>query len=121
MENEINAIRNTLGNQYSVKSTTSWDNKPIDANGFDGIVLDSHFTPAQGLDFLMEVSRNAHIPFLLITDPEDPQCAIESRPLGAFNYLVKTERLPSVIGLAVREMILTFKDQVELNGTVLAL
>ena len=118
---EIESIRAVLQTRYAVSSMQSWDRRPIDLKVFDAIVLDTNFTPAKGLDFVMEACSNAHLPILFITLPDDPQSAIESRRIGVFNYLVKTEKLPLVIELAVRDMILTFNDQQELKRTVVAL
>ncbi|OQW42682.1 MAG: hypothetical protein A4S08_01095 [Proteobacteria bacterium SG_bin4] len=118
---ELEAIQEVLRNSYAVHLMSSWDKAPLNLQGVDAIVLDVNFTPAQGLDFLMEVCSNHYIPVLLISPPDDPQCAIEARRIGAFNYCVKTERLYSVLEMAVREMIFAYNDQQELKHTIMAL
>lgn len=118
---ELEAIQEVLQNSYAVHLMSSWDKTPLNLQGVDAIVLDVNFTPAQGLDFLMEVCSNHYIPVLLISPPDDPQCAIEARRIGAFNYCVKTERLHSVLEMAVREMIFAYSDQQELKHTIMAL
>ncbi|MGZ0020249.1 HDOD domain-containing protein [Nitrosomonas sp. wSCUT-2] len=118
---ELEAIQEVLRNSYAVHLMSSWDKAPLNLQGVDAIVLDVNFTPAQGLDFLMEVCSNHYIPVLLISPPDDPQCAIEARRIGAFNYCVKTERLHSVLEMAVREMIFAYSDQQELKHTIMAL
>lgn len=98
---EIEPLCAALRTKFSVWSSLSWDREPIDFGAIDAVILDSNFTPAQGLDFLMEVASSAHVPILLVTPPDDPQCAIEGRRSGAFNYLIKTERMHEVIEIAV--------------------
>lgn len=119
--NELEAIQAALRNSCTLHLMSSWDNTPLDLQGIDAIILDVNFTQAQGLDFLMEVCSHHYIPVLLISPPDDPQCAIEARRIGAFNYCVKTERLYSVLEMAVREMIFAYNDQQELKHTIMAL
>ena len=83
-------------------------------------VVDANFTEAQGLDFVMEVNATAHLPILIVTPPDDPHCAIEARRIGVFNYLVKTEKIYSVLEVALNEATEKFNDQEELKRTVLA-
>ena len=116
--NELDSIRAVLS-KYTLHLMASWDNKPVNLDGIDAIILDVNFTQAQGLDFLMEVCSKAYIPVLLITPPDDPQCAIEARRIGAFNYCVKTGKLNSVLEMAVREMLFAFSDQRELKRTIM--
>lgn len=116
--NELDSIQAVLNN-YTLHLMVSWDNKPVNLDGTDAIILDVNFTQSQGLDFLMEVCSKAYIPVLLITPPDDPQCAIEARRIGAFNYCVKTDKLNSVLEMAVREMLFAFSDQKELKRTIM--
>ncbi len=116
--NELDSIQAVLNN-YTLHLMASWDNKPVNLDGIDAIILDVNFTQSQGLDFLMEVCSKAYIPVLLITPPDDPQCAIEARRIGAFNYCVKTGKLNSVLEMAVREMLFAFSDQKELKRTIM--
>lgn len=118
-QNELDSIQAVLG-KYTLHLMASWDNKPVNLDGIDAIILDVNFTQAQGLDFLMEVCSKTYIPVLLITPPDDPQCAIEARRIGAFNYCVKTDKLNSVLAMAVREMLFAFSDQRELKRTIMA-
>ena len=89
---EIEPLRAALETKFSVSSSRSWDREPIDFDSIDAVILDSNFTPAQGMDFLMEVASSAHVPILLVTPPDDPQCAIEGRRSGAFNYRSRRAR-----------------------------
>jgi len=118
--NEIGAIQTVLKSKYTMCSMTSWNGQSLNFDGIDAIILDVNFTEAQGLDFLMEVCSNTYIPVLLVTQPDDPQCAVEARRIGAFNYCVKTDKLHSVLGMAVQEMIFSFSDQQELKRTIMA-
>lgn len=117
--NELDSLQVVLS-KYTLHLMASWDNKPVNLDGIDAIILDVNFTQAQGLDFLMEVCSKTYIPVLLITPPDDPQCAIEARRIGAFNYCVKTGKLNSVLEMAVREMLFAFSDQRELKRTIMA-
>jgi len=117
---ELEPIRAALGARYRVSSLQSWNGKPVDLAAVDAIVLDNNFTQAKGLDFVMEACSRAHVPILFTTPPDDPQLAIEAQRIGVFNYLVKTEKMLSVLDLAVRDMIVAFNDQRELKRTVLA-
>jgi HD-like signal output (HDOD) protein/CheY-like chemotaxis protein len=118
---EARDLSNALRSQYAVKLLHNWDGSSASLDVVDAIVLDSNFTEAHGLDFLMATASTVHVPILLITPPEDPQCAIEARRLGAFNYLVKTPKLPSFLKLALQEMLNSFNDQQELKRTVVSL
>ena len=102
---EVEHLRAVLETKFSVWSSLSWDHEPIDFGPIDAVILDSNFTPAQGLNFLMEIANSAHVPILLVIPPDAPQCAIEGRRSGAFTYLIKTERMHEVIEIAVQEMI----------------
>lgn len=118
---EIEELHATLGSGFAVTSLQSWSGQTVSLDAIDAVVLDSNFTEAQGFDFLMAVASAAHVPILLIAPPDDPQCAIEARRLGAFNYLVKTPKLHSVLQLALHEMFTSFNDLQQLKQTILAL
>mgnify|MGYP000852623686 CR=1 FL=1 len=116
---EADTIQAALGNQYTIYLMTAWKRDPISPEEIDAIVLDTNFTPEHGLDFLADVCGKTHIPVLLLTQPDELQTAIKARRIGAFNYCIKTEQLPSILGLSVREMLLAFNDQMELKRTII--
>lgn len=118
--NELDLIQTALGGKFTFCSMDSWDFQPIDLTGIDAIVLDTNFTEAHGFDFLIEVCGQSIVPVLLITAPDEPRSAIEARRIGAFNYCVKTEKLYTVLDMAVQEMIFASNDQQELKRTILA-
>ncbi|MFM9967343.1 MAG: HDOD domain-containing protein, partial [Burkholderiales bacterium] len=117
---EIELLRVALGNKFAVHSMTSWKPGAIDLGGMSAVLVDSNFTDNQGLDFIMEVNAFAHLPVLIVTPPDDPHCAIEARRIGVFNYLVKTERLYSVLEMALTEAVEKFNDGEETKRVVLA-
>jgi HD-like signal output (HDOD) protein len=84
------------------------------------IVVDANFTDLQGLDFIAEVNADSHLPVLIITPPDDPHCAIEALRIGVFNYLVKTDRIYSVLETALVEATEKFNDDDELKRVIIA-
>ena len=56
----------------------------------DLVLLDCNFTENNGIDCLMDILSRAHVPVLMVTPLDDPQCAIEAMRLGAGNFVVKT-------------------------------
>ncbi len=117
---EIDLIQAAIGTKFTLRSMTSWNEEPLELKGIDAIVLDTNFTESHGFDFLMEVCGKSVVPVLLITAPDEPLSAIEARRIGAFNYCVKTDKLYTVLEMAVREMIFASNDLLELKQTILA-
>src|SRR5579871_2239680 len=115
---EARQLSDALQSRFAVTKLHQWSGNPPALGSIDAIVLDSNFTESHGLDFLMAIVSSAHVPILLITPPEDPQCAIEARRLGAYNYLVKTPKLSSILKLALQDMLSSFNDRQELERTV---
>jgi len=117
---EIDLIQAAIGTKFTLRSMTFWDEEPLELKGIDAILLDTNFTETHGFDFLMEVCGNSVVPVLLITAPDEPRSAIEARRIGAFNYCVKTDKLYTVLEIALREMIFASNDLLELKRTILA-
>lgn len=117
---EVDLFRVALGRRFSVHSMTTWRPGNADYSGVNAVVVDSNFTERQGLDFITEVNANSHLPVLIITPPDDPQCAIEACRVGVFNYLVKTEKIYSVLEMALLEATEKFNDGDELKRVIIA-
>ena len=117
---EIDLIQVALGKKFALHAMTRYKPGNVELSGMDAVVVDANFTDAQGLDFIMEVNSTAHLPVLIVTPPEDPHCAIEARRIGVFNYLVKTDKIYSVLEVALNEATERFNDEENLKRTVLA-
>ncbi len=117
---EVNLLRVALGRKFAVHSLTSWKPGSADVSDMKAIVVDANFTDLQGLDFIAEVNAGSHLPVLIITPPDDPHCAIAALRIGVFNYLVKTDRIYSVLEMALVEATEKFNDDDELKRVIIA-
>ena len=82
------------------------------------VLIDHNFTINSGIDFLMDVIGRRSAPVLMVTPPEDPQCAIESLRAGAFNYIVKTGNYFQFLYIAIKDAINKFEERAELKKIV---
>ncbi len=120
-ETECEKIRNTLCDDYDVCIMISQDQAVDLGDQWDLIVLDHNFTEHSGIDFLSEVLSRTHVPILMVTSPDEPQCAIEAVRLGAYNYLVKTAGYYDLLNYSIREAISKFYEREEMKQTIVAL
>jgi PAS domain S-box-containing protein len=63
----------------------------LDAEPFDGIVLDLDLPDSRGLDTLPEVLGRAHVPIVVLTGPEGEAAGLQAIRLGAQDHLVRNE------------------------------
>ncbi|MFQ5596662.1 MAG: HDOD domain-containing protein [Nitrospiria bacterium] len=118
---EIDRIQKDLRNNYRIMTITSVEQ-------FDGglekcqlILLDQNFTEKKGLDFLKIVVSKIYIPILMVTSPEDPNCASEALSAGAYNYIVKTGNYWELLGFSVEEAIRRSREHEEMKQTIVTL
>lgn len=120
-DSECEKIKNVLSSDYDVHVMASQD-QPIDLkDNCDLILLDHNFTDDSGIDFLSDVLSKFHIPVLMVTSPDEPQCAIEAIRLGAYNYLVKTASYYDLLNYSIKEAIGKFNEREEMKRTIMAL
>ena len=82
------------------------------------ILIDHNFTGLSGIDFLMDIIGKRAAPVLMMTPPEDPQCAIEALRSGAFNYVVKTGNYFQFLYIAIADAINKYEERAELKNTI---
>ncbi len=82
------------------------------------ILIDHNFTSLSGIDFLMNIIGKRSAPVLMLTPPEDPQCAIEALRSGAFNYIVKTGNYFQFLYIAITDAINKYEERAELKNTI---
>ena len=118
---EAENIMKVLGNDFKTFAITS----PEEIHGVlercDLILLDQNFTDSSGIDVLIDVTSRAHLPILMVTSPEDPECAIEAVRSGAHNYLVKTVCYYDLLDHSIKEAISKFNQHEEMKQTIIAL
>ena len=120
-ENETKKIEEILSKDYEVLSIHSQE----EMNGFlekcDTLLVDHNFTDNAGIDFLMDVMSKSNLPVLMMTPPEDPNCAIEAIRLGAYSYLVKTGGYHDLLKLSLELTIDKFSDREKMKNTIVSL
>jgi len=71
----------------------------------DAVLAELHLPDKLGLDLLKEVrERFPHVPFVICTDDDDVQTAIESMKMGAADYLLKPVQLDLMISSVERSL-----------------
>ena len=120
-ENETKKIEEILSKDYEVLSIHSQE----EMNGFlekcDTLLVDHNFTDNAGIDFLMDVMSKSNLPVLMMTPPEDPNCAIEAIRLGAYSYLVKTGGYHDLLKLSLELTIDKFSEREKMKNTIVSL
>ncbi len=120
-EIECEKIKNILCDNYHVRVMISQNPATGLEDQCDLIVLDHNFTEHSGIDFLSEVLSRIHVPVLMVTSPDEPQCAIEAIRLGAYNYLVKTAGYYDLLNYSIKEAISKFYEREEMKQTIVTL
>ena len=117
---EIKKLNNTLSNEFDISTIASQeglDDQLLEES--DLILLDHNFTENSGIDFLMSTMGKSYIPVLMLTPPDDPQCAIESIRAGAYNYIVKAGDFYQVLNISIKEAIEKFNTHTQMKQTII--
>jgi HD-like signal output (HDOD) protein/DNA-binding NarL/FixJ family response regulator len=118
---ETAKFKTNLEPTFEVFSIASPDYPKEGLSMFDLALIDHDFTERLGIDYVEEVISAAHIPVLILTPPDDANCAIEAIRAGAFNYIVKLGRYEEILPIAINEAISRFNGQKEMEATIVAL
>jgi DNA-binding response OmpR family regulator len=118
---ETAKFRKHLEETFEVFSVASPDYPKEGLRMFDLALVDHDFTDHSGIDYVSEVINAAHIPVLMLTPPDNSNCAIEAIRAGAFNYVVKFGRYEEILPTAINEAISRFNEQEEMKATIVAL
>lgn len=120
-EVECEMLRKVLQDDFEIFVVTSPEKLSSLQENADLIVLDHNFTDQSGIDVLSEILEKSYVPILMVTAPDEPQCAVEAIRRGAYNYLVKTTGYPDLLNYSMKEAIDKFNEREEMKETILAL
>lgn len=120
-EHECQMLRKVLGDDFNILVVTSPEGLSDSQEHADLLVLDHNFTDQSGIDVLSEILGKSYIPVLMVTAPDEPQCAVEAIRRGAYNYLVKTAGYHDLLHFSIKEAIDKFNEREEMKETILAL
>ncbi len=98
---ETTKFRKNLEGTFEVFSITAPDYPKEALRMFDIALIDHDFTERSGIDYLGEMINAVHIPVLMLTPPDDANCAIEAIRSGAFNYVVKFGHYDEILPIAI--------------------
>ena len=119
---ESRSLADTLDQDFKVSiiaSPNEYDDKLMEQ--FELVLLDHNFTENSGIDFLMSILGKFYIPVLMLTPPEDPQCAVEAMRAGAYNYIVKAGDFNQVLNISVKEALEKFNAHEQMKQTIIQL
>ncbi len=119
---ESRNLADTLDQDFKVSiiaSPNECDDKLIEQSEL--VLLDHNFTENSGIDFLMSILGKYYIPILMLTPPEDPQCAVEAMRSGAYNYIVKAGDFNQVLNISVQEALDKFNTHEQMKQTIIQL
>ncbi len=119
---ESRNLADTLDQDFKVSiiaSPNECDDKLIEQSEL--VLLDHNFTENSGIDFLMSILGKYYIPILMLTPPEDPQCAVEAMRSGAYNYIVKAGDYNQVLPISVKEALDKFNTHEQMKATIIQL
>ena len=118
---EAGVLKGILGREYNVTILKSPHEGLHRLDAWDLILLDHNFTEHSGLDFLLNVLKDHHLPILILTELDDVDATMEAMRIGAFNYIVKVNDYRGILNFSVREAIEKFNDHVRMKQTILDL
>jgi len=119
---ESRSLADTLDQDFKVSiiaSPNEYDDKLMEQ--FELVLLDHNFTENSGIDFLKSILGKFYIPVLMLTPPEDPQCAVEAMRAGAYNYIVKAGDFNQVLNISVKEALEKFNAHEQMKQTIIQL
>jgi HD-like signal output (HDOD) protein/DNA-binding NarL/FixJ family response regulator len=118
---EIVKFKKSLEENFEVFSIVAPDYPQEALDVFDLVLIDHGFTDGSGIDYVEAVINAVHVPVLMLTPPDDANCAIEAIRAGAFNYIVKFGRYEEILPTAINEAISRFNEQEKMKATIAAL
>jgi HD-like signal output (HDOD) protein/DNA-binding NarL/FixJ family response regulator len=118
---EVHELRETIGQEFKVSVIMSPKELNENLENSDLVLLDHNFIDHSELNFLREIVNKSHVPVLILTSPDDAECAIEAMRTGAYNYVVKIGDYRDVLNLVIKEAIERFNGQEQMKQTIIAL
>jgi HD-like signal output (HDOD) protein/FixJ family two-component response regulator len=118
---EAKRLVDILGQDFEALAINSPDEYTRDIHGISLVLLDSNFTEALGIDFLINIMKKTYIPILMVTPPNDAKCAADAMRAGAYNYIVKIRNYHEILSVLVQEAIQRFEKYEQMKQTILDL
>ncbi|NKB39080.1 MAG: HDOD domain-containing protein [Gammaproteobacteria bacterium] len=115
---EQQVIGSTLQEMHETRVISADDkiNEIIEYSDF--IIIDANYSSDQGINLLMNVESESHLPVLMVVPMEDQRCAVEAMRSGAQNFLVKSDDYHNLLPAVVEESYKQFNKVEELKRTI---
>jgi HD-like signal output (HDOD) protein/FixJ family two-component response regulator len=118
---ESKTIADVISQEFNISVINTVDEFDGDLNKFNVVLVDCNFTPDRGMDFVSRILDMAYLPILVVTPPDDSQCAAEALKMGAFNYIVKTPRHNEILNVVINEAIQRFDQYEQMKQVIMDL
>jgi HD-like signal output (HDOD) protein/ActR/RegA family two-component response regulator len=118
---EAEKLREAIGREFQLTVAESPEGLDQELEKCDLALLDYNSSPGSGLDFLAEILNKRYLPVLVLTPPDNPQCAVESIRIGAHNFVVKVGDYYQILRFTINEAINQFNERQRMKQTISSL